>query len=76
MARVYNWHLGRDMVYPYEAAYPERQFAFVFNIASLFLCPIIPCVDIKFQWFSGNDFLKVVGFIFPSETQQAEKMMR
>lgn len=31
MARVYNWQLGREMAYPYEAAYPRRQFAFVFN---------------------------------------------
>lgn len=32
MANVHNWQLGREMVYPYEAAYPSRQFAFVFNI--------------------------------------------
>ena len=32
MAQVYNWQLGREMAYPYEAVYPERQFAFVFNI--------------------------------------------
>ena len=32
MTEVYNWQLGRDMAYPYEAAYPGRQFAFVFNI--------------------------------------------
>jgi nitrate reductase beta subunit len=29
--KVFNWHLGREMEYPYPAAYPERQFAFVFN---------------------------------------------
>ena len=32
MAKVYNWQLGREMEYPYEAAYPDYQFAFVFNI--------------------------------------------
>ena len=32
MANVHNWQLGRDMQYPYEAAYPDYQFAFVFNI--------------------------------------------
>jgi len=32
MPKVYNWQLGRDMEYPYEAAYPERQFAFVMNL--------------------------------------------
>lgn len=31
MPEVYNWQLGREMAYPYEAAYPARQFAFVFN---------------------------------------------
>ena len=38
MAQVYNWHLGRQMNYPYEAAYPERQFAFVFNINRCIAC--------------------------------------
>jgi nitrate reductase beta subunit len=32
MSKVHNWQLGRAMDYPYEAAYPDRQFAFVFNI--------------------------------------------
>lgn len=32
MAKVHNWQLGRDMDYPYEASYPDYQFAFVFNI--------------------------------------------
>ncbi len=32
MAKVYNWQLGREMDFPYEGAYPDRQFAFVFNI--------------------------------------------
>ena len=32
MSTVFNWQLGRDMEYPYEAAYPDRQFAFVFNL--------------------------------------------
>jgi nitrate reductase beta subunit len=32
MAQVYNWHLGREMVYPYEGNRPKRQFAAVFNI--------------------------------------------
>jgi len=31
MTKVYNWHLGREMEYPYAGAYPKRQFAFVFN---------------------------------------------
>jgi nitrate reductase beta subunit len=32
MNNVRNWQLGREMEYPYEAAYPARQFAFVFNL--------------------------------------------
>ena len=32
MSSVHNWQLGREMDYPYEAAYPDRQFAFVFNL--------------------------------------------
>jgi len=31
MPDVYNWQLGREMSYPYEAASPQWQFAFVFN---------------------------------------------
>ncbi len=38
MARVNNWHLGREMSYPYEARFPERQFAFVFNINRCIAC--------------------------------------
>jgi nitrate reductase beta subunit len=38
MEQVYNWHLGREMGYPYEAAYPKRQFAFVFNINRCLAC--------------------------------------
>lgn len=32
MPKVYNWQLGREMLYPYEGRHPRRQFAFVFNI--------------------------------------------
>jgi nitrate reductase beta subunit len=38
MAKVFNWQLGREMEYPYEAAFPERQFAFVFNINRCIAC--------------------------------------
>ena len=31
MPKVYNWQLGREMLYPYEKGAPKRQFAFVFN---------------------------------------------
>ncbi|MBI4445267.1 MAG: nitrate oxidoreductase subunit beta [Acidobacteria bacterium] len=38
MSKVYNWQLGREMSYPYEAKFPERQFAFVFNINRCIAC--------------------------------------
>lgn len=38
MNKVYNWQLGREMVYPYQGKYPERQFAFVFNINRCIAC--------------------------------------
>lgn len=38
MGKVYNWQLGREMEYPYEAKYPDRQFAFVFNINRCIAC--------------------------------------
>src|SRR5512132_3046470 len=31
MPKVYNWQLGREMSYPYDAGHPAWQFAFVFN---------------------------------------------
>ncbi|MFQ5693178.1 MAG: 4Fe-4S dicluster domain-containing protein [Nitrospinota bacterium] len=31
MPKVYNWHLGRKMSFPYEEKHPKWQFAFVFN---------------------------------------------
>ena len=38
MAKVTNQQLGREMDYPYEAAHPDRQFAFVFNINRCIAC--------------------------------------
>ena len=38
MAEVYNWQLGRNMSYPYPEAFPEWQFAFVFNINRCIAC--------------------------------------
>ncbi len=38
MATVYNWQLGRDMDYRFEAGTPERQFAAVFNINRCIAC--------------------------------------
>ncbi len=38
MPQVYNWQLGREMLYPYAEAHPRRQFAFVFNINRCIAC--------------------------------------
>lgn len=38
MPKVYNWQLGRDMLYPYEESHPKWQFAFVFNINRCIAC--------------------------------------
>ena len=38
MAKVYNWHLGREMDYRLEEAHPEWQFAAVFNINRCIAC--------------------------------------
>ena len=38
MPKVYNWQLGREMDYTYEAAPPKRQFAAVFNINRCIAC--------------------------------------
>ncbi|MFQ5864792.1 MAG: 4Fe-4S dicluster domain-containing protein [bacterium] len=38
MPKVYNWQLGRKMDYPHEAAFPNRQFAFVFNTNRCIAC--------------------------------------
>jgi nitrate reductase / nitrite oxidoreductase, beta subunit len=38
MPEVFNWQLGRTMEYRFDPAYPERQFAFVFNINRCLAC--------------------------------------
>jgi len=38
MPSVWNWQLGREMEYPYEASFPDWQFAFVFNINRCIAC--------------------------------------
>ncbi len=38
MPKVKNWQINREMDYPYEGAFPGRQFAFVFNINRCIAC--------------------------------------
>jgi nitrate reductase beta subunit len=45
MPEVYNWHLGRKMLYPYEERHPKWQFAFVFNINRCLACQTCSMAD-------------------------------
>ena len=38
MPEVHNWQIGRSMMYPYEEAHAQWQFAFVFNINRCINC--------------------------------------
>ncbi len=38
MPEVYNWQLGRKMLFPYSENHPQWQFAFVFNINRCIAC--------------------------------------
>jgi nitrate reductase beta subunit len=53
MARVYNWQLGREMDYPYEARRPERQFAMIFDTNKCIACQTCT-VACKTTWTSGR----------------------
>lgn len=53
MPKVFNWQIGREMEYPYEAAYPEKQFAAVFDINKCIACQTCT-VACKNAWTSGR----------------------
>lgn len=38
MSQVFNWQLNRNMEYPHAGHYPQRQFAFVFNLNRCIAC--------------------------------------
>src|SRR3990170_2954576 len=38
MAKVHNWHLGREMDYRFDEAHPQRQFVAVFNTNRCIAC--------------------------------------
>jgi len=52
MAKVYNWHLGREMDYPYDAGPRNRQVAFVFNINRCIACQTCT-MACKSTWTNG-----------------------
>jgi len=53
MTKVYNWQIGREMEYPYEAAYPEKQFGAVFDINKCIACQTCT-MACKNAWTSGR----------------------
>ncbi len=53
MPKVYNWHLGREMEYPYEESRPEKQVAWVFDINKCIECQTCT-VACKTTWTSGK----------------------
>ena len=58
MPEVYNWQLGRKMLYPYEERHPKWQFAFVFNINRCLACQTCSMAD-KSTWCIGINQFRV-----------------
>lgn len=53
MAKVKNWHLNRDMEYPYEEARPKRQWAIIFDLNKCIACQTCS-LACKTTWTSGK----------------------
>lgn len=53
MPKVYNWQIGREMEYPYDAAPPQKQFAGVFDINKCIACQTCT-IACKNAWTSGR----------------------
>lgn len=53
MAKVKNWHLNREMEYPYEENRPKRQWAIVFDLNKCIACQTCS-LACKTTWTSGK----------------------
>jgi nitrate reductase beta subunit len=53
MAKVFNWQIGREMDYPYEAARPKRQFAMILDTNKCIACQTCT-VACKTTWTPGR----------------------
>ncbi len=53
MAKVKNWHLGRDMEYPYEEKRPKKQWSIVFDLNKCIACQTCT-LACKTTWTSGK----------------------
>jgi len=51
--KVYNWQIGREMEYPYDAPPPKRQVAWVFDINKCIACQTCT-IACKTTWTSGK----------------------
>lgn len=53
MPKVFNWQINREMDYPYAGAFPQRQFAAIFDINKCIACQT--CTQAcKVTWTSGR----------------------
>lgn len=53
MSKVKNWHLGREMEYPYDESRPKRQWAIVFDLNKCIACQTCS-LACKTTWTSGH----------------------
>jgi nitrate reductase beta subunit len=58
MPEVFNWQLGRNMFYEYEAGRPQRQVAWVFDTNKCIACQTctIACKQ-TWTWGSGQEYM-------------------
>jgi len=53
MSKVYNWQIGREMEYPYEAARPLKQFGLIMDLNKCIACQTCT-VACKTTWTPGR----------------------
>lgn len=53
MAQVKNWHLGREMEFPYEGNRPKKQWAIIFDLNKCISCQTCS-LACKTTWTSGK----------------------
>jgi nitrate reductase beta subunit len=58
MADVFNWQLDRDMKYPYEAARPKKQIAYIFDPNKCIACQTctVACKQ-TWTWATGQEYM-------------------
>jgi nitrate reductase beta subunit len=58
MPKVFNWQLGREMDYPYDAPRPERQFTMIMDTNKCIACQscTIACKS-TWTWGAGQEYM-------------------